>query len=428
VVSPPNGTQGVGINGVIHLVFSNLVHESTIDKSTVQWTDGNGQSIPAMIEFMSWNGRTSARITPHDPFRPSVTYTLTVSGVQDLAGRAVPQLASSFTAGTSLDFQRPQLISSSPKGFGTPLNAVPAAAFDEVLSPVTVNSATVILERGIGGSYWVPTQAAVALSPDGRTILVTPAQPLEAHTEYHVILTGSIADVSGNRTDVVVFDFTTGATVDLTPLGLVVAAPADSTKNVPINQSVVLLFDSQLQSALTSQYVRIEKNGQPVASTVLVGGETIELKPQELLEPNTAYRWVAEGLRDLAGNPMAAPRSGTFTTGASIDLSPLLLDSVQPADGATNVPRNAVIAVRYKGEFNPRTVDYYLLSIRDLSNATPIKYSISYSPDLTTLYFTPTTPLPANSVIEANYAGATIGNLMGEPGREHANIQFTTGN
>jgi hypothetical protein len=314
-----------------------------------------------------------------------------------------------------------------PSGFAVPLNAVPAVAFNEPLSVASVNGETVIFQRDSATGNGVTTVADLSLSPDGRTILVTPAQLLEPHTNYGVTIV-NIRDLSGNASSSVGFQFNTGATVDLTPPQLSFAAPASGATGVPINQPVVLVFDSMLQPGSIGESVRIEKNGQPIAIERLVGNEVLELKPQKLLEPFTVYRWDAEGLRDLAGNPQAAPFSGTFTTGASIDLSPLKLESATPQDGAANVSRNVVISYRYSAEFNPRTIYVDPFGLRDMSTNNLIPYRVSYSQDLKTLYVMPTAPLPANTPIQVSHSVGAVVSIIGSSGAQPDGFTFTTGN
>jgi hypothetical protein len=424
-VSPPDEAIGVGINGVIDLAFSNRINVQTISESTVRWMDSAGFGVPCTVEFSDWNGGTTVRITPHDPFTPFETYTLTIEGVEDLAGQTVPTVTTTFTASDEPDFSGPVLLHATPTSTGAPLNSVVSLYFDEPLSSSTVDSSTVVFRRRLPNFSWETLPAVVSLSSSGQTILVSPEALLAANTIYAVELGWRVRDLSGNATGQPTVSFTTGVITDTTPPVVTAFAPPDDGVGVPINHRIVFAFDTPIrpQSVLD---IRIEKGGVEIPVQRLVEGPGAELRPLALLQPLSSYAWYVENVEDLAGNAMSSTLSGTFSTGAGADISEPAVDTTSPPNGATNISPLTTIGFRFTSAVNPRTVqasDFYLSS----SNAGDLGFVLGFSADLRTVLLTPADPLPNASTILVGYNNGAIQSATGlvVPSIQ---IEFTTAN
>ena len=94
--SPAGGATGVTIDSVITVTFSEPMDASTIETSTFIVRDGNNNIIDGTV---SYNDST-ATFTPLNNLEYSTTYTVTITGVKDLAGNAMdPDFTFSFTTG-----------------------------------------------------------------------------------------------------------------------------------------------------------------------------------------------------------------------------------------------------------------------------------------------------------------------------------------
>ncbi|MBI1353905.1 MAG: hypothetical protein GC160_06130 [Acidobacteria bacterium] len=423
-ISPPDGAVGVGSNGSIDLVFSGRVNPLTLNGQTIHWMDTAGRGVPCMISISTWSQRTTVKVTPHDPFESLGEYTLTVEGVEDLIGRTVPPRTVGFTAGERPDFVRPQRTGYSPLGNSAPLNAVIEVHFDEPLSSGSVfeEGAVQLLQFQDNYDYnGTPTPAVISLSADNRTILVQPATPLEPNRRYAVAVTEYVRDLSGNSVTSIRSEFTTGTANDVTPPSLVNAVPAEGATEVPINHSIVLEFDSAIRPESVTDLVRIEAGGSPIPIDRTVSGSFLELRPKALFDLLTPYVWIVEGVQDLAGNTVATPLTGTFSTGPTADLSPLEA-TVSPDSEATNVPRDTVIVFHYNRALNPRFLSAQSFGIWSQGEL-PFDYTVS--DDLQTVTIRPLQPLPANASISVTHIGPR--DLTGAS-LQARGVTFTTGN
>jgi hypothetical protein len=113
------------------------------------------------------------------------------------------------------------------------------------------------------------------------------------------------------------------AAVDTTPPTLVSATPAAGTTGVSTASFVTVTFSEMMNPATlnTSTILLRDPAGNVVPATVYPGGETptATLVPTSPLAYVTSYSVIVNGagMRDLAGNALAASYGWMFTTGAS---------------------------------------------------------------------------------------------------------------
>jgi outer membrane biosynthesis protein TonB len=109
------------------------------------------------------------------------------------------------------------------------------------------------------------------------------------------------------------------AAVDATAPTLVTRAPAAAATDVDVNADVVASFSEAMHpSSLSgSTFTLTPAAGDPVAATVTrsADGTVATLDPTAALTAGTAYTaTVTTGASDMAGNPLAAPETWSFTT------------------------------------------------------------------------------------------------------------------
>jgi methionine-rich copper-binding protein CopC/phosphohistidine phosphatase SixA len=204
-VSPANGLTGVQINAQVVVQFSEPVDDLTLNQITLS---GGGGPV-SVISRLS-NANQTLTLLPVVPLSPGTTYTVNVSGVQDLSGN--PLTASStttFTTGTGADLTPPTVTTVSPVNGATAVltTAVIQVQFSKRVDPLTVNTADFIV---FPQATDIPIPGAIAVSADGLTATFTPSSPLNPSTGYFIEVTGNVLDLEGLTLQGTFTGFTTG--------------------------------------------------------------------------------------------------------------------------------------------------------------------------------------------------------------------------
>jgi hypothetical protein len=201
-------------------------------------------------------------------------------------------------------------------------------------------------------------------------------------------------------------------------------APADSASNIAINTNITATFSEAMNaSTINSTSFTLKQGTTPVAGTVTYVGTTAIFKPTSVLNGTTAYTaTITTGVKDLAGNALAAPKTWTFTTNTTVDTTPPTVSSVFPANMATGVLLNANIVANFSETMDPSTINFSTFSLRKQGTTTDILGAITG----TSATFKPTYNLDPNSSYTATLSTGVkdlAGNAMAAP----YTWSFTTG-
>lgn len=104
---------------------------------------------------------------------------------------------------------------------------------------------------------------------------------------------------------------------DLVPPTVVSHSPAALAANVPIGAAVSVTFSEDIrESSVTPTSFTVQSGAVSLAGRLVVTGEMASFVPDARLSPATSYMvTIGTGVTDLAGNPLAAPVTWTFTSG-----------------------------------------------------------------------------------------------------------------
>ncbi|HEY1525244.1 MAG TPA: Ig-like domain-containing protein [Candidatus Angelobacter sp.] len=393
LVSPPDGGQGVPVNADIHVRFNEPVNPLRVNAATVQVAGGGQTAVASSISFNSAN--TEAVLTPLEPFPDNTLMTITISGVQDLAGNVVIGKTTQFTTSAVAATTVPGVISTNPtSGAGNvALNAVIAVQFNAAVDPGTVNSATLRLIDNVTG---LQVTGSYTTSADGLTAMLVPDASLAVSRSYSLFFTSGITDLAGNVVNCSVlcnFSFTTGTAADVTAPGVLGISPADQQTGVPTNAQVVIAFNEPIDS-LTLGQVQLSNAGGPVnaVKSLTNGQRTLILTPAAPLNAATQYSISVAGVQDLSGNPLPAPVAASFTTGTGADLIRPTVVAVSPANGASGVPVNTALQVQFSERIDPLTVTTSTFEVV-APGGILLNGATSVSPDSLVATFTPQVPL-----------------------------------
>ncbi len=128
-------------------------------------------------------------------------------------------------------------------------------------------------------------------------------------------------------------------TADTVPPAVAAIVPADGTTGVPASAQLKVRFSEKVDPATLATGITLAAAGQPLAVTVQpeTDGSSVLVVPAGGLRPDTQHRLeVTAAVSDMAGHPLAAGTSATFTTSdTSPPPAPILTAPSSPACFAT---------------------------------------------------------------------------------------------
>jgi methionine-rich copper-binding protein CopC len=202
--------------------------------------------------------------------------------------------------------------------------------------------------------------------------------------------------------------FGTGATpaptapADTTAPTVTSAAPAQGTTGVAASARPAATFSEPVRA--TGVTALLSAGGVPVASTVAVSDRTVTVAPAAALAGGTTYTVSLSGIADLAGNPLGAPYSWSFTTA---DTTAPTVSTVTPTQGSTGVVTSVRPAVTFSEPVRPTSVTAVLTR-----NGTTVASTVAVSDRTVTV--TPAAALATATTYTVSLAGIadTAGNAL----------------
>jgi hypothetical protein len=232
--SPAPNAVNVPVGAPVVVKFSENV---SIGDET--WTsDGE------VVQADNWLRGDKLTMSPHHTLAPGSRHTVTLSGIQDVSGNAIPDIQWSFTATTVADNTPPRLISSAPANSATNVNVHTniSLTFSEPLHPDT---------RFVTIIPYLDVFTLGHLDESGRTLTVETESLLKDNQQYTVYLEPAyVLDLSANSLDrVTTITFTTGSTLDSGSIaGKITGDPGTGAAD-PSGASVVAEGESNLAAA-----------------------------------------------------------------------------------------------------------------------------------------------------------------------------------
>jgi serine protease len=235
------------------------------------------------------------------------------------------------------------------------------AADDSVVESFTSN-----------GSVFIGSAGGTA-TITGSVLTLNPQPNLDISTGYYLqIDAAAIKGLTGlayaGIADATTLNFTTSAVADVTVPKLVSSIPVNGTNMVPVTSDITLTFSESIRVGDAGQTIVLEKNGSGVAletftsngaaftgsagGTVTINGTVLTINPNPDMAAATMYflRMGPTAIRDMAGNAYAGMNNFATSLGfatVSPDVTAPTLTLSAPADGATDVPLGANIALRF---------------------------------------------------------------------------------
>jgi methionine-rich copper-binding protein CopC len=252
--SPALGATNVATGAPVEITFSERVSITNIfDNTRLTWVSGNVDlvgSTPDAVHFT---------LSPTLPLLPATRYTVTLIGVEDWEGNAMPDMSWFFTTAGKPDVTPPTIASSSPANQATNVDVESdiSITFSE---PMNQNIA---VEWDIF-PYVATSPPFGAWADQGRTLLITTDEPLADDTQYMVVFfQGHARDLAGNRLAQSSIHFTTGNA--LGSGGIAGRLTGDSQSHTAQDPTAAVLF------AFTD-------SSDPLGSAVAAGDNTYDMR------------------------------------------------------------------------------------------------------------------------------------------------------
>ncbi len=297
---------------------------------------------------------------------------------------------------------------------GTNITAV-AAKFSKAMDATTVpGSFALACPSGTapiaGATSYDPTSRVVTLA---LTALPLPGLPV--NTTCTATVTTTAKDSAGlGLANGFSWTFKTAASTDTSAPTVNNSVNANNATAVATNAKVGISFNEAMDPATvttTNFTVKQKLNSAAVTGTASISGVDAVFVPQTNLLPNTAYtatiKGGATGIKDLAGNTMAADYSWSWTTAAAADTTaPRVTDTIH-LEGVSNVAINTKVGATFSEALNPQSVDNLSFSLKQKLNGTAVAGATSYSG--VNAVFTPLTNLLPNTQYTATVKGGATG-------------------
>jgi hypothetical protein len=233
---------------------------------------------------------------------------------------------------------------------GVALNKKIAATFNEAMDPSSITTERVTV-TGLGG---VSVTGRVSYAATSNSLTFTPSSDLAANTTFTVTIKGGATgakDLAGNAlTSNYVWIFTTA---EVTPPTVVFTDPSCGSV-VSTNKKIAVTFSEAMNQATisTATFTVTGPGGASVAGTVTyIATSNTAIFATTNFANNSVYTFTiqsgASGVKDLTGNPLASDFVCGFTTGPVPDDTPPTVISTDPANTATGVPLDKIIAAEF---------------------------------------------------------------------------------
>jgi hypothetical protein len=385
---PAPGAPNVPRNAAVGVVFSEAMAPATVNTTTFTLRQG------ATVVAGSVNpvGATAV-FTPTSALAASTVYTATITtGVKDIAGNAMAVAYTwTFTTAMALDTTAPTVLTTVPGTNATNAarNGAVGVAFSEPMDPASLNGTTFTLKQGT-------TLVAGSLSPVGAALVFTPSAALAASTVYTGTITTGARDIAGNALAATyTWSFTTTMALDTTAPTVLTFTPGRDATNVSVNAPISVAFSEPVDPATVNGTTFVVTQGNTVVAGMLSPvGSAVVFTPSSPLDPSTIYTvTITTGAKDIAGNPLAAPTTWSFTTGLAADTTAPAVFITVPGRGAMNVPANTAIVVTFTEAMDPMTLNGTTFTVKDGLDTVPGMLS----PVGAVVIFTPTMPLDAST-------------------------------
>ena len=417
VISPSNGSSGIGTNAIVDVQFNTPLNPTTVNPTNIYLYDSHtGLHVAGTYSMPQPN---EVRIVPSALSPNATIYVYETTGLQSATSVPVAsQTYQYFTTGAAADTTLPVIVSSVPYSGATNvgINVSPSVVFSKTMDPVSVNSSTFQVTKG-----GTPLAGTFYFSANDTRVQFVPNAPLPVNTSLVIGISG-VLDLVGNPVNAFT-SFQTGPGPDFTT-PTVVWTSVSSNEGIPINSAITVDFSESMDVTTFSSsnfYIQDQLLGSKIAATLSWNPtQTVAyLLPSSPLAAGRQYYFAVNGGTDLAGNQMQGIGFYIYGGLTSASTAPTVI-ALNPLSGETGLGTNAIIEAEFSAPIDPTTISGVTLT----TGGNPVATSPVLSAANTVIQLAPVAPLLPNTAYLMTIAGVKdpAGNAIAT-----ATNTFTTG-
>ena len=380
--------SGVATHSAVTASFSKAMTAATLSATSFTLTCPGTSPVAASVAYA--DATRTATLTPTTVLPNGSLCQASIStAAKDSTGIAMENaFVWRFMTAPLADTTRPTVVLTvpTPAGTGVPTNTRITASFSEDMAAASLSGSSFSLSNTTLG---VPVTGSVSYSAAARTATFTPsAGVLPSNSAFSATISASATDLAGNglagNTAVLpaagqhVWTFSTGGAGDTTAPTVTAVSPAAGS-TICLSKAVSATFSEAMDpSTVSASTLRVSRAGVAVAGTVRYDAASrvasfVPSSPAGFAASSSFDATVVSGnagVKDLAGNALAADRNWSFQTGTQpcavgVDLRSITsFGAFGGAAGITNQGINTVVA----GNIGTTAACTLMTGLHDASN------------------------------------------------------------
>ncbi|MFM2424831.1 MAG: hypothetical protein RL747_375 [Bacteroidota bacterium] len=363
---PQDLAVDVDVSSTISATFSSPMNAGSID-SSFKLMQGSTRIIGVFSYY-----DTTAYFIPSVPLMSGTKYTAVIStGATNIDG--VPLQSDYHWTFTTKRIDPPVIVGTNPVSgkTGVLLNTKINVEFDMLMNQASFDVASFHLKNGNVLISGIITML-------GNEVVFTPSTNLLPLTEYTFFVGATVKNALGiSLANDSTWSFTTGL---LVAPRVTSTNPINSALNVPLNQSIVAVFDVPMEPLdLNTATFLIKQGSVSLLGAVSTMGNVVTFKPNVMLSEGLQYTaTITTGARDLGGTPLANNYSWKFT---SISIPKVI--AVDPLNLAQSVELNKIVHANFNMPMDAATLNSSNCLLKQGSTVMPC--GIGYSGNVLSL-------------------------------------------
>ncbi len=335
-VATTPAVTGVATNSRVTATFSKPMAAASLTSTSFTVACPSGTAVAGGVAYDAVT--RVATFTPTATLAPNTTCVATVTtAATDTAGFTLAaNFVWSFATAALADNTRPTVVFTVPSASATGVatNTRITATFSEAMMASTISGTSFTVTNN---TLSTPVAGSVVYAAATRTATFTPtAGTLAINTAFTATVTTAATDLTGNalsgNTAVIpnagnhVWTFTTAALTDTTPPTVLIVSPVAGGVGICLTKVASASFSEPMDAAtINATSFTVTDGGVAVPGSVSYDAalQLASFTPTSAagFAPSRTFTATvlggAAGVKDLAGNPLAANRVWTFTTGTT---------------------------------------------------------------------------------------------------------------